>query len=223
MTIEVEVKSLLGTKEKADIFRTQLLASGEAKLVYKGKSINHYFLNPKDFSVWYEKLSGWLKPERLTELKSMIEKASDISVRTRETETDVILVVKIAIDKTTSSNGISRLEFEEKTKMTLSELDQQLLDADFSYQAKWSRVREEYKYQDFSVCLDCNAGYGYLVEFELSWNDQAQASDAKNKILAEMQKFELQELDQARLARMFDYYNKHWTEYYGTDKVFSIE
>lgn len=223
MAIEVEVKSLLGTKEKAGIFRTQLLASGEAKLVYKGKSINHYFLNPKDFSVWYDKLSDWLKPERLVELKSMIEKASDISVRTRETETNVILVVKVAIDKTTSSNGISRLEFEEKTKTILAELDQQLLDSGFSYQAKWSRIREEYKYQDFSVCLDRNAGYGYLVEFELNLDDQVKVLGAKDRILAEMQKFRLQELDQVRLSRMFDYYNKHWTEYYGTERVFNID
>jgi len=31
------------------------------------------------------------------------------------------------------------------------------------------------------------------------------------------------ELDQARLARMFDFYNKNWRDYYGTEKVFTVE
>lgn len=223
MKLEVEVKSLLGTKDRADFFREQLLKTNQAKLVYQGKSLNHYFLNPTQFDLWYQNLNKILKPERLAELKQMMRRASDISVRTRETETEIILVVKIAIDKTTSSNGISRLEFEEETNLSLAELDQLLLDSGFAYQAKWSRFREEYKYQDFSLCLDCNAGYGYLVEFELNLENLDEFSSAKNKILAEMQRFDLQELDQARLARMFDYYNKHWTEYYGTAKVFSIQ
>jgi len=33
----------------------------------------------------------------------------------------------------------------------------------------------------------------------------------------------VQELPNARLERMFTYYNQHWQEYYGTDKVFTIE
>ena len=31
------------------------------------------------------------------------------------------------------------------------------------------------------------------------------------------------ELDQARLARMFDHYNQNWRNYYGTEKVFTLE
>jgi hypothetical protein len=33
----------------------------------------------------------------------------------------------------------------------------------------------------------------------------------------------IEELDAARLERMFAYYNAHWPEYYGTEKVFDIQ
>jgi hypothetical protein len=32
-----------------------------------------------------------------------------------------------------------------------------------------------------------------------------------------------EELNQDRLARMFAFYNAHWPEYYGTEKVFTVE
>jgi hypothetical protein len=38
-----------------------------------------------------------------------------------------------------------------------------------------------------------------------------------------MKNLGVEELSQERLQRMFDYYNKNWAEYYGTDKTFSIE
>jgi hypothetical protein len=33
----------------------------------------------------------------------------------------------------------------------------------------------------------------------------------------------LDELPQERLARMFEFYNQNWSEYYGTDKTFNID
>ena len=33
----------------------------------------------------------------------------------------------------------------------------------------------------------------------------------------------LVELDQDRLARMFEFYNSNWEDYYGTDNVFIVE
>jgi len=58
----------------------------------------------------------------------------------------VILVLKASIDDTTSSNGISRIEFEAvMTDLSLAQLDQLLLDAGFTYQAKWSRERKAYQ------------------------------------------------------------------------------
>ena len=107
--------------------------------------------------------------------------------------------------------------------MTIDQLDQILLEAGFTYQSKWSRERVEYIYKDFHVCLDKNAGYGYLTEVELVIQDKAEIDTAKEKIRKELDLLGLQELDQNRLERMFAFYNQHWPEYYGTEKTFIIE
>jgi adenylate cyclase class IV len=224
MTFEIEIKSLLGGKDKADELRKKLLGGKpKAELTYKGKSINHYFINPTSFKLLIDNTKKLFSKEKAKKFEEMILNAKDVSVRTRETETEVMLVVKASVDDTTSSNGIARMEFEEPIKISLKELDQMLLDSGLKYQAKWSREREEYKYGDFKVCLDKNAGYGYLTEFELMIEDKNMANEAKKIIKKEMDKFGLIELDQARLARMFDHYNKNWSEYYGTERTFNIE
>jgi len=102
-------------------------------------------------------------------------------------------------------------------------LDQVLFDAGFSYQAKWSREREEYKLGDINICLDKNAGYGYLAEFEAVLEDASETEEAKERIYELMKRMEVEELGQDRLARMFEYYNNNWQDYYGTDKVFTLE
>jgi adenylate cyclase class IV len=106
--------------------------------------------------------------------------------------------------------------------VSLDELDLLLLDAGFVYQAKWSREREEYAYKGASVCLDKNAGYGYLAEVEKIVHDEALADAVRAEIDEIMLELEIVELDQDRLARMFAHYNANWPEYYGTDRVFFI-
>ena len=54
--------------------------------------------------------------------------------------------------------------------------------------------------------------------------EDAQIVESVRKFLLEIvRSLGYRELDQARLGRMFDHYNKNWSEYYGTDKVFEIE
>lgn len=106
---------------------------------------------------------------------------------------------------------------------TIDELDQLLIDAGASYQAKWSREREEYSTGDLKVSIDKNAGYGYLSEFEKIVTDEKLLEKTHKDILDLMKSFDLVELDQARLERMFDHYNKNWKDYYGTDKTFIIK
>ena len=127
------------------------------------------------------------------------------------------------MDDTTSENGIARMEFEEKMPMTLEKLDSLVLSSGFTYQAKWSREREEYVCRDTNVTLDKNAGYGWLAEFERIVNDEKELEAARNDIRALMTKLDVEELPQDRLERMFAYYNKNWPEYYGTEKIFVIE
>jgi predicted adenylyl cyclase CyaB len=223
MALEIEIKSLLGTKAGADIFRQKLFeASPKAELVYKGKSVNHYFINPTDFDLFVSTISKLYSKNQVDSLREIVFKGKDLSIRTRETEDGVFLVVKASVDNTTSTNGVARLEFEEKVGVSLVDLDRLIISSGLEYQAKWSRAREQYKRGEFNICLDKNAGYGYIAEFELMVDDTDDIDAAKKNLKDEARKFGLVELDHARLARMFDYYNMHWPEYYGTEKVFNI-
>ena len=156
-------------------------------------------------------------------LKTTIERGTEFSIRTRQRDDEVLLVVKASIDEGTSANTVKRMEFEEPVSITLDQLDQLLLDAGFIYQAKWSREREEYSYKGANVCLDKNAGYGYLAEFEKIVHNENEADEVRAELDELMSELEVFELEQDRLARMFAHYNTNWPDYYGTDKVFVIE
>jgi adenylate cyclase class IV len=107
--------------------------------------------------------------------------------------------------------------------MTLDDMDKKVLAAGFAYQAKWSRAREWYKLNNNTVlCLDKNAGYGYLAEFERVIDDASLVDSTRAELLAMIESLGYHELDQARLARMFAHYNQNWAEYYGTENVFTI-
>jgi adenylate cyclase class IV len=131
--------------------------------------------------------------------------------------------VKASIGDDTSANGVKRMEFEEKVAMSLEKLDTLVLSAGFEYEAKWSREREEYVCKGTNVTLDKNAGYGWLAEFERVVSDEKELGDAEHSIRNLMQELGVLELKQDRLERMFAFYNAHWPEYYGTEKIFVVE
>ncbi len=220
---EIEVKSLLGEKDRAEALRRKMqeLDPGCA-CVSTNKQLNHYF-EGGDLVALYEKVIPLLNEEQLVKFKAIIERGNSFSVRTRQRDEEVLLVVKASIDEGTSENTVQRMEFEELVAVTLNELDALLLEAGYMYQAKWSREREEYTYKGANVCLDYNAGYGYLAEVEKIVTDEALADQVRAEIDELMAELELEELAQERLARMFAYYNQNWPEYYGTTKVFIIE
>lgn len=222
---EIEVKCLLGTKEKADAFREKLLAlSLPAKLTGTHSQLNHYFTGG-DMLVLFDTVRSLFSEGQLGNLKTMLTAGKNHSIRTREADGRVLFVVKASIDDSTSSNGVARMEFEEEVPkgMTIDELDVLLLSAGMTYQAKWSRDREEYVSGDITICLDRNAGYGYLAEFEKIVEEADGADAAKQAIAAMMREVGAEELPQDRLERMFAFYNEHWPEYYGTEKVFVVE
>jgi adenylate cyclase class IV len=225
---EIEIKSLLGDKEKADELLKKMREK-DPDLVEVGahKQLNHYFEGGNLKSL-YQKVETYLNETDKSKLKDLSEKAKDFSVRTRWADGKNILVVKASVDDTTSSNGTARLEFEAKLEnMELEELDKIILSAGFKYQAKWSRERQEFVYhptgRSVNVSIDKNAGYGYLSEFEVVVKDESKADEVKAFIRETMQGLGIEELQQDRLARMFDYYNKNWPDYYGTEKIFNIE
>ena len=186
------------------------------------KQLNHYFTGG-DVRKLYEVTEHLFDDVAKDKFKIIVEKGTSFSVRTRQKDEEVLLVVKASVDMGTSANTVSRLEFEESVDTTLDALDALVLGAGFSYEAKWSREREEYTYKGANVCLDKNAGYGYLAEFEKIVNDESMLPNTRKEIDALMAELGVDELSQDRLERMFAFYNEHWPEYYGTEKTFVIE
>ena len=221
---EVEIKSLLGSKENASSLVSRLQEKfPQTKLEHKEKQLNHYFIAPADLSVLKKEISAFLTPEQMTSLDLIVKEGKKISIRTRDTNGKVLFVIKASVGDDTSANGVKRIEFEAVIPKKLDELDALLLSAGCAYQAKWSREREVYKAGDITVCLDKNAGYGYVAEFEKMTATEADLENVRKELLETMQSLGVSELPQDRLERMFAHYNTHWPEYYGTEKTFIIE
>jgi predicted adenylyl cyclase CyaB len=220
---EIEVKSLLGSEESAARLKARMCElDPECVMIGSNTQLNHYF-EGGDVQALYDSVEMLFDDEQKAKLKIIIERGTEFSIRTRQKEDEVFLVVKASIDEGTSANTVKRMEFEEAVDIALPELDQLLINAGFTYQAKWSRAREEYSYKGANVCLDKNAGYGYLAEVEKIVHDESLADQVREEIDAVMAELELIELEQDRLARMFAHYNANWPDYYGTDRIFIIE
>lgn len=220
---EIEIKSLLGSKDKAeDLVARMLDIDPDIKIIGENCQLNHYFVGG-DIHELYKKVEHLFSGTQHDKFKMIAEKGKDFSIRTRQKDEEVLLVIKASLDGGTSSNSVSRMEFEEPVSLTLAELDKLLESAGYTYEAKWSRERVEYAYKDINVCLDKNAGYGYLAEFEVVTDDENSLPEVKEKLVTLMHELGVEELPQDRLARMFAHYNEHWPEYYGTDKTFIIE
>lgn len=222
-TYEIEIKSLLGGEEAAFTLRNKLLGEFGAEKVGTHSQLNHYFNPPERMEALEEAILPLVPQERQEKLKKILEEGKNHSIRTRDADGKVLFVIKASIGDDTSANGVSRMEFESEVSMSLGELDRILLDAGLTYQAKWSRDREEYKAGEMNITIDKNAGYGYLAEFEKVVDSEDILDEAKKELYSVMQKLGVDELPQDRLERMFAHYNLNWPEYYGTDKIFTIE
>lgn len=220
---EIEIKSLLGSAEEAEKLRSKLRARGELKELGRHSQLNHYFTAPNGLATLKENILPLVPAEQKELLEKILVEGRNYSIRTRDADGKVLFVIKASIGDDTSANGVSRMEFEAPIQKTIDELDQILLAAGLEYQAKWSRDREEYQLGETNVTIDRNAGYGYLAEFERVISDEAGAAAAKADLTALMADLGATELVQDRLERMFAFYNSHWQDYYGTDKIFNIE
>ncbi len=222
---EVEIKVLLSSKENKDKFKEKLKHKLiDLKFLWKNSQLNHYFIG-WDFDKLKDNIIEKLPKEKQKTLKDILSLNWEHSFRTRYEKWNSILVIKLAVDDTTSSNWIARLEWEHIFKnMKIDDLDKVLLDSDFEYQAKWSREREEYKSKNWiNITIDKNAWYWYLSEFEMVVSSREEAEKAEESIRKLLDELELAELNQDKLAKMFDYYNENWKNYYWTDKYFILE
>lgn len=223
--LEIEVKSLLWSQDTANLLLQKIAEHyPDHKLLHEEKQLNHYFTGG-NFTKLSHKIATYLSEEQKSKFQDIVDHGKNHSVRTRwiHNKPWVILVIKASLDKHSSHNGISRIEFEPTLDMTIEQLDQILLDSGFSYLSKWSRERQEYELPEIHISLDKNAGYGYLAEFEMVIDADADTDQAHNKIKEIMTKLWVEELDQGRLERMFAFYNSNRPDYYGTEKVFTIE
>lgn len=221
--VEVEIKSLLGDEQVAKRLKQKVLElDSNCRLVDTNSQLNHYFIGG-DVSLLQKIFLGLILPEERDRFLRILSEGKNLSIRTRKADKNVLFVIKASIDDATSSNGTARIEFESKMAMSIDELDALVLSSGCAYQAKWSRDREEYEMSDGThICIDRNAGYGYLAEFERVVSEEMSADDVKKELRALMEKLEVAELPQDRLERMFAHYNEHWQEYYGTDRTFVI-
>ncbi len=223
-TYEIEIKVLLGDKDAKEKFMDAIEINFPAfSHSYTESQKNHYF-------EWGNLLHllgvfrEYISPEEANWLHKLAKEAKSFSVRTRWTIDETILVVKATVNDESSSNGTARIEWEvDLAPMTLDAMDQKVLEAGFAYQAKWSRARDEYRLNtDTALCIDKNAWYGYLAEFERVITDESKITETRHELLRMIRSIGYEELDQDRLARMFEFYNKNWREYYGTEKVFTV-
>jgi len=221
---EVEIKSLLGSADAANALKERLKAYDPSCVLHASSAqLNHYFEggDPKALA---KRMEPHVSNDAKRQMENIVENGKKISVRTRGENGIATIVMKASIGSDTSENGVMRAEFEAPIGgFSLDALDAEVLSAGYRYQAKWSREREEYLLKDAAICLDKNAGYGYLAEFEKVVDDAARAEDARAALVSLMGTLGVSELPQDRLERMFAFYNAHWPEYYGTDKIFTVE
>lgn len=224
---EVEVKTLLGDDhEQAHAFVAKLKQHDPAlKVIGQSNQLNHYFDSNGDSRRLPVAVGKFLGKEDLTALEKILGEAKSFALRSRQSDGKVLLVVKASKDEGGDhQHALERLEGEyETTAADIDTLDAAIQDAGYGFLSKWSRERREYRYKHMTVCIDKNAGYGFVAELEKLVGSRDAAGVARKEILAELETLGLEELSQERVGRMFDHYNKHWPEYYQTDKTFTIE
>jgi len=214
--IEVEVKALIGDDD-----RKAMILSRELDVWFTGseKQLNHYFkASENSMSLGRSRFPDFFR--------GYVEKAGDgiPSVRTREVNgSEVYLIFKATIGDDSSENGTARIEHEELIDWSIDRLDSILEECGMTVRSKWSRDRWNYSKEGTTICLDKNAGYGWILEVENITSAQEHVERSRNSALKLLKEFGLEELDPVRLERMFAYYEANWRNYYGTDKRFTLE
>ncbi|MDP9211907.1 MAG: CYTH domain-containing protein [bacterium] len=221
---EVEVKTLLGSAEDAERFVAKLRQHDEnLAQTSQASQLNHYFDDAGDPAKLITAVRQYLTEEDAASLSELVGAAPTFSLRTRQQDGTVRLVVKAAKGAEDDQHAIARREGDYQTSAPdIDTLDEAIRQAGYGFLSKWSRDRTEYRYKDYTVCIDRNAGYGFLAEIEQLVGSEEAAATARQAILGELETLGVEELSQERLGRMFAFYNEHWPEYYRTEKTFTV-
>jgi adenylate cyclase class IV len=224
MNREVEIKCLLGTSIDAVTALVGRMQSVDPSCTKTAHNVllNHYFNceNPVLLKAVADKLLGG---DELVTLSEIIEKSGVLSVRTRQKNDKVLLIVKGVPAGGDAIHGIDRMEWENKLDISITELDQALVDAGLSVLAKWSGYKDVYPFLDVTIEVQFSPGYGYQVEIERVVEGDGDTSAAVARVKEVAALVGLQEVDHDLIGKMYDYYNANWQEYYATEKVFSPE
>lgn len=141
-----------------------------------------------------------------------------LDLRIRRTADKALLILK---------NGWMHDEDREETEVECARedfetLDKILVTLGYEYDTKWYRKRIEYKYEDFHITLDFNAGYGWVTEIELMVGE-GEEKKAKELILQFAKKLGIDPTPKETFNKMYEYYKKNWEKYYTTKEVFDID
>lgn len=223
MQYEIEIKALLGSQSASDALMNQVAERDPGlKLISEQRQLNHYF-NGGELSKLVKTVQRYLSQEQIIAINNISTSATHINVRTRQKNDTVLLIVKGSLDNTSAAHSHQRMEFEAEIGLTIDELDDLVLSSGWRLEAKWQAKRKIYKALGLTIDLMFSPGYGYVVEFEKVVLNESDRTAAHDQVMAVMESLGIQELANDRLERMFAYYNDHWPEYYGTDKIFTIE
>jgi predicted adenylyl cyclase CyaB len=224
---EVELKSLVSDiDEIINLKKIINILYPKSVLKSSHKQLNSYFLNTGNLQELLKSLKGYISTDKFTELSELVaSNPANYSMRTRETDgRQTLFIIKIGSDNGDSSNGVSRREFECKVNMPYDQLDLEIINLGFEYLSRWSRERNEYELEkNLNLCIDKNAGYGYVIEIEKMTDSEDKINQIEQELRTVLQNLGLKELNTDRLNRMFDFYNQNWQEYFGTEKVFNLE
>lgn len=197
--------------------------------------IEQKFLVPHNFEI----PENWKAVDFSQQLNHYFD-SSPVSIRTRyDSSTGFEIVNKWTDDGKDSHNGTQRHELNLRVTPTLNfnemevvevteglslesakyvlenHVDKILLNTGLNYLSKWSRIRKTYRYENFIISEEVNAGYGKIIEIESANNSKVNIFT----ILEYGKSLGLKVLESDLLNKMFKFYNEHWEEYYMTDKV----
>ncbi|MFS8120212.1 MAG: hypothetical protein ACMG55_17255 [Microcoleus sp.] len=223
MQYEVELKCLIKDKDVAARLPKMIEQKGyKTELIKEHHQLNDYFIGGSVKKL-ADNVKNELSAEEYITLTKIASENTTFSVRARQHNNTVLLIVKASTDGGSANHGTQRVEFEGAMPISLDSLKDTIIASGYTVQARWSADRKIYRISN-GLTLDSvfSPGYGYQVEFEKVVFSQDEAHLAEAEIREFVHELGLEQVNKDLLERMFAYYNEHWQEYYGTDKVFTL-
>src|SRR5438552_3704770 len=109
MQYEIEIKSLLGGRDQAENLTQKMGQTDPAfRKLTEHSQLNHYF-EGGSLADLFKAVKKYLSEDQTESLKWIVKHAKEFSLRTRSQDQEIFLVLKAAVDDTTSANGTARM------------------------------------------------------------------------------------------------------------------